>query len=349
MDIESTVLTTTRRDGRVIRSLVEAPIGADSETPLVLLVPPFSKTMRDLFTASLVMVYNGFRTWRFDHTNHVGGSDGEILDFTLASATEDLHAIGRELRHRYGRAPLGVLTSSLGSRVAFRALRDRHDVAALVSLVGVVHVQHTLKEVIGRDLVAEVLEGLPIPATAMAFEYEVSTRFIHDLIEGRWQSLDSAKEDIAACPFPIVQILGELDGWASREDAAQVIDDLPELARATYILPGASHKLEHNPSAARAALLHAVTVMRRRLWGDAVSAPEMPAIYPSFREIVNKNRQERYVERAGYPQGYRAVVRPFEDAAALRDPAHALHAGTAPPRAGVGASRTMTGTLEENP
>jgi pimeloyl-ACP methyl ester carboxylesterase len=301
--LESEVITARRADGLVIRSMIESFPGAPLDTPIVLVVPPYSKSMRDLVTMSLCMVLNGFRTWRFDHTNHVGASDGEIIDFSLSSAAADVVTIFEEVVRRYPGAPLGVLTSSLGSRVAFRTFQRQQAIRSLVSLVGVVNVQHALHQAIGRDLVGQVLHGEHIPATAVALGYEVRTHFIHDAIECGWHTLESTSADLALCPFPIVQILGELDTWTPKQDVARVFAGTAPDFRTTFVLPGASHKLEHNPSAAREALLHAGCVMNQHLRRSPENRAAVQIRYPSFHHIVTKNRHERRLEKERYPEG----------------------------------------------
>lgn len=283
--------------GYQISCLLEAASSTPPETPLIIVVPPYSKTMRELLVTSMYMSYNGFRACRFDFSNHVGISEGRIFDFTLSSAIEDLRAVIESVRSWYPEARMGVISSSLGSRVALRALRDRSDVRALVSLVGVVNLRATLSRILGRDFIGDYVGGQPLPDSREVLGYEIGRRFLVDLVERDAFSLESAKEDLRACPFPVVEILAEADTWTEVHDVEEVFRSSSSSApRQAYVLPHTSHKLENNPSAARLALSLAVVILKRELLGESLECDDV--ISPSFPEIVRRNRVERGIERS---------------------------------------------------
>lgn len=285
----------SRHDGTVVRCLFETPAVA-SNGPLVIIVPPFAKTMRELLVTSLYLVRNGFRTWRFDFSNHVGVSEGDILNFTLSSAIEDVRAILDMARQQFADSAIGIVSSSLGSRIALRALKGRTDVSGLVSLVGVVNLQHTLCAILGEDLIHDLLSGELISGTREVLGYDISTNFIHDAVINNLHSLESTKVDILNCGFPITNISAEHDAWTLLAEARNIFlgpetEDLREL----FILAGASHKLENNPSAARDALRQAVKTLKNCV-GDDSSQTDI--VCPGFLDIVEKNRREREWEES---------------------------------------------------
>lgn len=298
-DINSKFIETIRPDGQVIRCLLEACPTAESDVPVVIIVPPYAKTMRDVFSTSQCMVYNGFRSWRFDYTNHIGASDGDMFDFTLSSAIKDLKAVLSAVREMYKNAPLGIISISLGAPIVFRALKQYENVGCLVSLVGVVNVQDTLFRVIGEDLVDDFLKSQLTGHSREVLGYEVSTRFIMDVVNEDWYSLDSTCQNVKACKFPIVQIAAESDTWVLLDAVKSVFGICGISApRKVYIIPGASHKLENNPTAARIAHVQAVMFLRWYLMNEKIQTDEVRV--PSFLEIVKKNRQEREFEKDGY-------------------------------------------------
>jgi pimeloyl-ACP methyl ester carboxylesterase len=299
-DLDSTPTEVTRPDGLAIRCLVEAPARARPDAPLVIVVPPYAKTMREVMVTALYLTYNGFRVWRFDFANHVGASDGNVFNFTLSSAVVDVRAVIAAARDAYGNTPVGVVSSSLGSRAAFRALKGYEDLGVLVSLVGVVNVRHTLVKIMGEDLVGDLLKNQLAPGSRDVLGYEVSTRFINDVVEGDFHSLESTKLDLSACPFAAANISAGSDAWTLPGEVEEVfLSRGGGAARELYTLPGASHKLENNPSAARDALRQTVRVLKQRLTGDSVQPDDVSS--PSFPDIVAKNRRERAWERSGYP------------------------------------------------
>jgi alpha-beta hydrolase superfamily lysophospholipase len=295
---ELTLTEVARSDGHRIRCIVDEPTSARSGGPVVIVVPPFAKTMRDVMTTALFLTFNGFTSWRFDYCSHIGASDGNVFDFTLTSAIEDVRAVTAAVRSRHEKSPLGIISSSLGSRAVFRALPRREDVRAFVSLVGVVNLRHTLIHVMGEDLVGERLGGRDIPKSREVLGYRVNGRFINDIMQEDLYSLASTKRDVAACCFPIAQISAELDAWTQLDEVKEIFGAAGDARRELYLLSGASHKLENNPSAARDALRQAVKILNQYLLGEEIQLGDVRC--PSFTEIVKKSREERAVERRLY-------------------------------------------------
>jgi pimeloyl-ACP methyl ester carboxylesterase len=262
-------------------------------------VPPFGKTMRDMFVPAMFLTGNGFSTCRFDYVDHVGASDGEILDFTLSSALEDLEAVIGAVRRRAGRASVGLLSFSLGSRVAFRALRRRRDVACVVSLVGVVNVRETLRRILGRDLVGDQLRDGFVAGDYDVLDYLVNGgRFFGDAVRAGWHSLDSTREDLAACAAPVVHISADDDAWVDMGEIEGVAATRGAPHGDVLVVRGASHRLEANPSATRVMLATAVRSFSEHLRGERASAEEVRI--PAFRALVERNRLERRLEQDGY-------------------------------------------------
>jgi hypothetical protein len=311
-DQELTTMQVRRADGQTIAVALEAASAAPPHAPLVIVVPPYGKTIRDLVTTSSYLTANGFRTWRFDFTNHLGASDGEIFNFSLSSAAEDVRTIVAAARAWHPAAPLGVVSASLGSRVVFRALRGRQDVSALVSLVGTVNVQKTLHRILGDDLIGDLLANRPLPASRSALGYEIDIRFIHDAVEHGFHSLESTTTDVDACRFPIVQIHAGADAWTESADVEHVFRPSVEgVLRGVYLLPATSHKLEHNPTAARVALRQTVIVLKRHLTGQDLQPDDVAC--PTFLDIVTKHRQERVLEQVGYRSAELALAKEGSD------------------------------------
>jgi pimeloyl-ACP methyl ester carboxylesterase len=289
-----TLLETQNCKGRTIRCLLEMPVTGDHTAPLVVVAPSYALSMRHFGPLSLFLTLNGFRALRFDYTNHVGVSDGDVYDYRLSTAADDLRSVLGALGTWGLQGPVGVISVSMGARIAFRALRDNPDVAALVSLVGVVNLQDTLKSVIGDDLVAEGLAGI-VPADREVLGYQMSGRFVMDSIEHNLHSLDSTKGDVAQCRFPITHVYAEEDAWTNLEEVESVFGEhLDNAPRQVYILPEACHKLEYNPVAARTAFSVATSVVAQELTGAQLAVEEV--VSPSFHNVVEKNRQEKSLD-----------------------------------------------------
>lgn len=301
-DTHSEFIEIVRPDGKVIRGLIEVSSAAnDSQTPVVLIVPPYARTIRDMFFAGLYLIRNGFRTIRYDSTNHIGASDGDIFDYTLSSTLQDFTSVLATVRSRYPKASLGVFATSLGARIAFRALAEEK-VGLLVSLVGVVHVQDTLRRVLGRDFVEERLNERLTTNICEVLGYSVGRQFIEDIVRADWYSRESTTKEVAACGFPVVDISTEQDDWTHLPDVNAVFAGNGNCnPRELFVIPGSSHHLEKNPSAARLALVQAIASLKRYVTGEEVENAEIRC--PNFVELVRKNKHERHLEKIGYRAG----------------------------------------------
>lgn len=289
-----TIFETQNSSGDTIRCLLEGPDTGDP-APLVIVAPSYALSMRHFGPLSLFLTLNGFRSLRFDYTNHVGISAGEVYDYKLSTAADDLSSVLDSLGDWGMQGPVAVISVSMGARIAFRALRDRPQIASLVSLVGVVNLQDTLYSVVGEDVVAEGLSG-SIPHAREVLGYHVGGQIVMDAIEHNLHSLESTKADVAQCNFPITHVFAEDDAWTRLHEAEQVFgeDSGAAAPRQMYILPEASHKLEYNPVAARTAFSLAVAAVARELTGAEMRVKDVTS--PSFNDVVEKNRQEKSLD-----------------------------------------------------
>jgi pimeloyl-ACP methyl ester carboxylesterase len=287
-------LETQNSQGLTIRGVLEMPTSGDRNAPLVVVAPSYALSMRHFGPLSMFLTLNGFRALRFDYTNHVGASDGDVFDYKLSTAADDLRCVMGALEDWGVQGPVGVISVSMGARIAFRSLRDNPDVAALVSLVGVVNLQDTLNCVIGEDVVGEGLTGV-VPADREVLGYQMSGEFVMDSIEHNLHSLESTKDDVAQCRFPITHVYAEEDAWTNLEEVESVfgqpVDGAP---RQVFILPEACHKLEYNPVAARTAFSVATSVVAHKLTGAQLAVEEV--VSPSFNDVVEKNREEKSLD-----------------------------------------------------
>jgi pimeloyl-ACP methyl ester carboxylesterase len=289
-----TMFETQNSAGRSIRCLLEGPDSGDQDAPLVVVAPSYALSMRHFGPLSLFLTLNGFRSLRFDYTNHVGASDGDVYDYKLSTAADDLRAVMGSLAGWGVTGPVGVISVSMGARIAFRALQGRSDIATLVSLVGVVNLQDTLNCVVGEDVVAEGLSGRE-PHARDVLGYHVGGQIVMDAIEYNLHSLESTKLDVAQCRFPITHVYAEDDKWTNLEEAESVFDEDSDTApRQIFILPEATHKLEYNPVAARTAFSVATAAVARELTGAEMALDQV--ISPSFNDVVEKHRQEKSLD-----------------------------------------------------
>ena len=120
------LLEVSNRDGRTIRCLLELPETGQTDAPCVIVAPSYALSMRHFGPLSLFLTRNGFRCLRFDYTDHVGASAGDVYDFRLSSAADDLGAVLGAVRDWGVSGPVGVVSvSSILAMILFKERLSR--------------------------------------------------------------------------------------------------------------------------------------------------------------------------------------------------------------------------------
>ena len=89
--------------------------------PVVVIAPGYGETKRDYLTLAYYFVSNGFHVIRYDHTNHVGESEGRHFESSLSSMKEDFQSVIQFARRQWPHSPVLGVASSLAARVALKA------------------------------------------------------------------------------------------------------------------------------------------------------------------------------------------------------------------------------------
>ena len=117
---------------------------------------------------------SGLRVLRYDHSRHIGLSDGDPTQTTLTSLEDDLDAVLAFAHKEWPGAPLTLLVSDLLARIALRR-RDWHRlIRRLVLLTPTFDLRQCLLALHHRDLIQEHLAGsrfgLTAPVNAFAMK-----------------------------------------------------------------------------------------------------------------------------------------------------------------------------------
>lgn len=265
--------------------------------PLVVIPPQFEKTARTNLTTTLFLLNNGLNVVRYDNRNHNGNSSGDIVDFTLTGAVED---IGHVMAHvatdpRIDAERVGILGVSIASRAVLEYLAATGaSIDAFVSLVGVVNMERTLEAITGDDYVGAKRAN---PAVTLGCRKVINhvvdwDNFGSDLLASAMDSMSGTRRAIAALGTPTHLIVGEKDPWVAMEDVRDVFHDAPAVVN-RYVLPGSGHELYKNPESAKTAI-RTITQTFRQVWGLGID----PLVEPDMTEVVLQNAKERARERA---------------------------------------------------
>lgn len=257
--------------------------------PWVVVAPKYGETKKNNLQLAYYLAANGLNVLRFDQTNHVGESEGRMQDFSLPGAVDDIIGCYDYLEEK-GYARTAVLVSnSLSARCAFRAAVSERRIARLISVVGVVNMQHTLREVYQEDIFGTYLQGRHWGLTdILGFDINGEI-FLGTAVDARMHDLDGTLADLAALRVPLTYFFAMNDTWVDYRDVVRATENQP-LARLVAI-EGAMHEVRENPKAAE-------EVFRRVVWAclseaDYPGDEQAKLQIPDKRLILQQNKQER--------------------------------------------------------
>jgi PAS domain S-box-containing protein len=170
--------------------------------PIVLIVPGFGLTQTDYVPLSFSLAANRFRILRYDHTNHVGQSDGDLLQITLRSMQSDLQSVLDFVRATWPTAPLTLLAEDIAARVAVKTLARSNPADQLLLLNPVLDIDAALSTVYPPDAVGGYRQGVR-RGIANLWGLNVNfDQFVGDAIAGGYADSGSSAADFARLTGP---------------------------------------------------------------------------------------------------------------------------------------------------
>ncbi len=285
-----------RETGKRIAAYHDHPKqGLPSGSPIVIISPGYGETKKEYLTLAYFLANNGFNVLRYDHTDHVGESDGDILQFTLTGMRQDLSSVLSYAERTWPGSRIALVSTSLAGRVALKQMANDRRASLLVLLTGVVDVQATLSAVHQEDYIGAYLRGIRRGAVNM-LGFNISAEpWLEDAITQGFADLQSTIRDASQICLPVVLFVAEHDLWVDTNSVRAVQEALGAKLRHFYLIPEALHRLNENPRKARAVFRQIVTCCT-----DALELPSQSSevLEPSQRDIGLQNRVERERARA---------------------------------------------------
>jgi PAS domain S-box-containing protein len=174
-------------------------------TPVVIVVPGFGKMQRDYLTLSYFLAANRLRVLRYDHTDHVGQSDGDVLQTTLRSMQVDFQTVMDFVRTTWPTASITVVAEDLGARVALKVMAQAASRGLLLLVDPVLDLQATLTASYRRDVLTDHRQGLRRGVVNLMGLNVNLDQFLADALVGEYADLSSSASDLAAlAELPIV-------------------------------------------------------------------------------------------------------------------------------------------------
>jgi PAS domain S-box-containing protein len=285
----------TETGKRIVAYYDHSQRGLPSDAPVVILSPGYGETKKEYLTLAYFLANNGFHVLRYDHTNHVGESDGDILQFTLSGMRRDLSEVLSYAERTWPSSRTAVVATSLAGRVAMKQMATDRRASLLVLLTGVVDVQATLSAVHQEDYIGAYLRGARRGAVNM-LGFNISAEpWLEDAITQGFADLHSTIRDARQIRVPVVLFMAERDLWVDADSVRAVQEALGGNLKRFYLIPEALHRLNENPRKARAVFRQIVTCC-----AEALSRPSRSADVrePFQRDIGLQSRVERERARA---------------------------------------------------
>jgi SAM-dependent methyltransferase/pimeloyl-ACP methyl ester carboxylesterase len=284
-DIGSSRVSFSARDGTLIVAYLDEGPEADWNGRFVILTPKYGETKKNNLRLSYVLAANGFKVLRFDHTNHVGESDGEMNRFTLPGAVNDILDSLNYVENHFEPSELILISNSLSARCAYRAAVLDSRVSRLVCIVGVVNLQRTIKNIYQKDIIGKFCEGTEWGTIdILGFDID-SANFISELVDSNMHDLAGAEQDARQIQKPLLHLHAAKDIWVDYEEVSRVVS----LAGGDLsMIDGAFHEVGENPEAARVVMERVTRFCQKGLSGENETLK-----VPSKKKLFEQNKKER--------------------------------------------------------
>jgi ubiquinone/menaquinone biosynthesis C-methylase UbiE/alpha-beta hydrolase superfamily lysophospholipase len=289
-NIQSTKITILNADGLTIIAYHDYPTDSDLSTlPIAVIAPGYGETKRDYLCLAYYFASNGYHVIRYDHTNHVGESDGDHYDISLTSMKENFQAVTRYVQTQWPMQPIVGIAASLASRVAMKAEAECPSVSLLISLMGIVDVQQSLAIVHQEDLFTGYRNGR-FPESANVLGFNVSHVFLQDAFENNFSTLESTLRDVASLTTPVLLVSAGKDAWVDRQDIQTASQVLGSRLITHHVVPDALHRLQENPKAAKTTYQYVIQKCQEQL---NTMSPHGPIKDPNRLLLGRQKREEK--------------------------------------------------------
>jgi len=205
--------TVRNREGYTIALRHDAPRREGGERdPLVLISPGYGTTQHAYVALAYTLAARGFHVLRYDHTRHIGLSEGDPSQTTLTSLEDDLDAVLTFAQEHWPERPLTLLAADLTGRIALRR-RDWHRRLRRVLLLNpTLDLGQCLITLHHRDLLREHLGGARLGlGNLLGIPLDID-HFLADAVTAQYTDLTALQEEIAHCATEVVILDGGHDG-----------------------------------------------------------------------------------------------------------------------------------------
>ena len=288
--IQSTRLCIEKINGQRISAYHDRPVADETtELPVVVISPGYGETKRDYLTLAYYFASNGFQVVRYDHTNHVGESDGVHYHVSLSSMKDDFQTVVRSVRARWPHSAMIGVASSLAARVALKAEAECPSLSLLIMLMGIVNVQRSAATVHQEDVFAGYRNG-QYPESANILGFNVGSQFLADANTNKFVTLNHTLSEAESLTSSVIVVSAGKDAWVAFEDLQAFRQALGRRAAKWIVVPEALHRLQENPKIARETYRQLVAECRERV---TMNSTHGVIHHPNRLDLGRQNRKEK--------------------------------------------------------
>ncbi len=255
----------------------------------VVLSPKYGESKKNNILLGYGLAANGFKVLRFDHTYHVGESDGKMDLFTLPGAVADIRHAVSFVENHFEPEEIILVANSLSARCAYRAAALDRRISRLVSVVGVVNLEQTIHNIYQKDIIGEHRRGTRWGRIdILGFEID-SAHFIEALVEDDMHDLGGTLRDAEKLDRPLLHLHAEKDIWV---DCGEVEEVVRRAGGELKGIKGVAHEVGENPEATRKTLEYIVRFCQAGLpgAGEEIIGAAREAIFAQNRLERNRLR-----------------------------------------------------------
>ncbi|MDR4479139.1 MAG: methyltransferase domain-containing protein [Nitrospira sp.] len=188
------------REGHRIVLCHDSPSRAESkQRPLILLCPGYGTTQLAYVAFAYALTGYGLQVLRYDHSRHIGLSDGDPSHTTFTSMEDDLDTVLVFAQKECPGATLTILAPDLLARIALRRQDWHKRIRRLLLLNPTLDLRHCLTMLHQRDLVQEHLAGTRLGlGNLLGIPLDID-HFLADAVAAQYTEVSALHEDLTHC------------------------------------------------------------------------------------------------------------------------------------------------------
>ncbi len=172
--------------------------------PVILLCSGYGMTQQAYVAFAYFLAGSGLRVLRYDHSRHIGLSDGDPAQTTFTSLEDDLDTVLAFTQKEWPGASLTVLAPDLLGRIALRRQDWHRLIRRLILLNPTLDLRNCLTALHQRDLVMEHLTGSRLGlGNLMGIPLDID-HFLTDAVAAQYADVTALHEDLMHCETDVV-------------------------------------------------------------------------------------------------------------------------------------------------